>query len=195
MADTLSVLKYYLYYKYKKRFSDRSALERWQVEKIRKHLEYVGDHSRLYKGMKKLSSYPVIDKKFMMEHFDELNTVGIGREEALEFAVLAERQRNFSPKLKGVTVGLSSGTSGKQGIFLVSDDEKNRWAGYILARFLPGSLFETYSIAFFMRADSNLYQAVKSKNIQFHFFDIYKDMEEHRKRLEEIRPRILAGQP
>ena len=25
MADTLSVLKYYLYYKYKKRFSDRSA--------------------------------------------------------------------------------------------------------------------------------------------------------------------------
>ncbi len=101
MADRLSVLKYYLYYKYKKRFSDRSALERWQVEKIRKHLEYVGDHSRLYKGMKKLSSYPVIDKKFMMEHFDELNTVGIGREEALEFAVLAERQRNFSPKLKG----------------------------------------------------------------------------------------------
>ena len=111
MADRLSGLKYYLYYKYKKRFSDRSALERWQVEKIRKHLEYVGDHSRLYKGMKKLSSYPVIDKKFMMEHFDELNTVGIGREEALEFAVLAERQRNFSPKLKGVTVGLSSGTA------------------------------------------------------------------------------------
>ena len=84
MADTLSVLKYYLYYKYKKRFSDRSALERWQVQKIRKHLEYVGEHSRLYKGMKKLSSYPVIDKKFMMEHFDELNTVGIGREEALD---------------------------------------------------------------------------------------------------------------
>ena len=109
----------------------------------------MGEHSRLYKGMKKLSSYPVIDKKFMMEHFDELNTVGIGREEALEFAVLAERQRNFSPKLKGVTVGLSSGTSGKQGIFLVSDDEKNRWAGYILARFLPGSLFETYSHSIF----------------------------------------------
>ena len=52
MADTLSVLKYYLYYKYKKRFSDRSALERWQVQKIMKHLEYVGEHSRLYKGMK-----------------------------------------------------------------------------------------------------------------------------------------------
>ena len=46
MADTLSVLKYYLYYKYKKRFSDRSALERWQVQKIRKHLEYVGEHFR-----------------------------------------------------------------------------------------------------------------------------------------------------
>ncbi|MFR2693157.1 MAG: hypothetical protein ACLTBV_21985 [Enterocloster bolteae] len=73
----------------------------------------------------------------MMEHFDELNTVGIGREEALEFAVLAERQRNFSPK-QGLTVGLSSGTSGKQGIFLVSDDEKP--LGRII--FLQGSCRE-----------------------------------------------------
>lgn len=195
MNDKLSVLTYYFYYKYKKQFSDRNALRQWQEQKIRKHLGYVVEHSGIYKGRETLPSCPVIDKTFMMEHFDELNTVGIGREEAMEFAERAERQRDFSPKLKGVTVGLSSGTSGKRGIFLVSDDEKNRWAGYILAKFLPGSILGKYSIAFFMRADSNLYQAVKSKNIQFHFFDIYKDMEEHRKRLEEIRPRILAGQP
>ena len=105
-----------------------------------------------------MRDYPIVDKEFMMEHFQEINTVGIGREEAEEFAVRAERERNFLPKLRGVTVGLSSGTSGKRGIFLVSDEERVRWAGYILAKFLPVRIWEKCSIGFFMRADSNLYQ-------------------------------------
>ena len=195
MSDKLEVLKYYLYYKYRRPFVSRKQLENWQNRRLSDHIAYVSGHSAIYRGKERMEEFPVIDKTFMMEHFNELNTVGIDRDQAMEFAVWAERERNFTPKLKGTTVGLSSGTSGRRGIFLVSDDEKNRWAGYILARFLPGGIFKTYSIAFFMRADSNLYQAVSSKNIQFHFFDIYKDMEEHRERLESIRPRILAGQP
>lgn len=195
MTDQLAVLKYYLYYKYRRPFKDREELEKWQRRKIKKHMKYVSAHSRVYQGTEELTTCPVIDKTFMMEHFNELNTAGINRNEAMEFAVRAEKERDFVPKLKGKTVGLSSGTSGKRGIFLVSDQEKTRWAGYMLAKFLPGSILETYSIAFFMRADSNLYEAVNSKNIQFHFFDIYKDMKEHRGRLEAIRPRILAGQP
>lgn len=195
MSDKLEVLKYYLYYKYRRRFTSRKQLERWQSRRLLAHLDYVAEHSPVYRGKKRLEEFPVIDKTFMMEQFNELNTVGIDRDQAMEFAVTAERERNFTPKMKGTTVGLSSGTSGRRGIFLVSDSEKSRWAGYILAKFLPGSILGTYSIAFFMRADSNLYEAVSSKNIRFHFFDIYKDMEEHTKRLEEIRPRILAGQP
>lgn len=195
MADRLKVLLYYLYYKYRRPFSDRQALEKWQEKKLKKHLKYVAEHSELYRGKREPEDYPVIDKAFMMEHFDALNTVGIGREEAETFAVRAERERDFAPKLKGVTVGLSSGTSGRRGIFLVSDGEKNRWAGYILARFLPGSILDSLDIAFFMRADSNLYQAVSSRNIRFHFFDIYRDMEKHKERLEKTKPAILAGQP
>ena len=195
MVDRLKVLKYYLYYKYRRPFSDRQALERWQKKKLKKHMEYVAEHSELYRGMRSLEEYPVADKSFMMEHFDALNTVGIKREDAEAFAVRAERDRNFVPKLQGVTVGLSSGTSGRRGIFLVSDEEKVRWAGYILAKFLPGSILGSYDIAFFMRADSNLYQAVSSKNIRFHFFDIYRDMDEHKKRLEAQKPDILVGQP
>ena len=195
MVDRLKVLKYYLYYKYRRPFPDRQALERWQKKKLKKHLEYVAEHSKIYRGMKRPEDYPVIDKSFMMEHFDALNTVGIKREDAETFAVQAERDRDFVPKLQGVTVGLSSGTSGRRGIFLVSDEEKNRWAGYILAKFLPGSILDSYDIAFFMRADSNLYQAVSSKNIRFHFYDIYRDMEEHRMRLEAQKPDILVGQP
>ena len=199
MLEQLEVLKYYLYYKYilpkSHCFQSRKALRRRQGRRLRKHLRYVAGHSPLYRGMQKFSSYPVIDKAFMMEHFDRLNTVGIRREEAEAFAVRAERERDFAPKLRGVTVGLSSGTSGHRGIFLVSDREKVRWAGYVLAKFLPGSILDFIDIAFFMRADSNLYQAVNSRRIWFHFFDIYRDMEEHVRRLEALQPGILAGQP
>ena len=138
MADRLKVLLYYLYYKYRRPFSDRQTLEKWQKKKLRKHLKYVAEYSELYRGKREPEEYPVIDKAFMMEHFDALTTVGIRREEAEAFAFRAERERDFAPELRGVTVGLSSGTSGRRGIFLVFDGEKNRWAGYILARFLPG---------------------------------------------------------
>lgn len=195
MVEQLAVLKYYLYYKYRKPFFNRSDLKRWQKRKLKKHLAYVSKHSRIYQNMNTLKFYPIIDKTFMMKHFNRLNTVGIDRDKAMKFAVRAERERDFTPKLKKITVGLSSGTSGRRGIFLVSNQEKNRWAGYILAKFLPGSILETYSIAFFMRANSNLYEAVQSKNIHFHFFDIYHDIKEHKQRLKEIQPRILVGQP
>lgn len=195
MAKSLQVLKYYLYYKYKKPFADRAHLERWQRQKLKSHLRYVGCHAPVYRGRFNLFDYPVIDKAFMMTHFSRLNTQGIKREEAEEFAVAAERNRDFTPKLNGVTVGLSSGTSGSRGIFLVSDEEKSKWAGYVLAKFLPGSILGTYAIAFFMRADSNLYQAVKAKNIQFHFFDILKPVADHQERLQTVSPQILAGQP
>lgn len=195
MSEQINVLKYYLYYKYFLRMSSRKGLESRQKRRIKKHLQYVAQYSQIYKGKHQLKDYPISDKEFMMRHFQELNTVGIRREEAEQFAVKAERERDFVPKLHGVTVGLSSGTSGRRGIFLVSDEERVRWAGYILAKFLPGPIWEKCSIGFFMRADSNLYQSVGSKQIQFHFFDIYEDMSKHRERLEKINPRVLAGQP
>lgn len=195
MYEQLCIFRHYLYYKYWLRFRSRAELERWQKRKLDKHLRFVERNSTICQGKRRLEDFPEIDKNFMMRNFKELNTVGIGRREAEDFAVRAERERDFVPRLRGVTVGLSSGTSGKRGIFLVSEAERMRWAGYILAKFLPGSIWKSYSIAFFMRADSNLYQSVGSKRIRFYFFDIYRDMEEHRKRLGEIRPLILVGQP
>ena len=195
MPEQIEILRHYLYYKYFLRLKSRKRLKRRQERKIKKHLDFVAGHSQIYQGMRKLEDYPVADKEFMMGHFHELNTVGIGRAEAERFAVKAEQERDFAPKLRGITVGLSSGTSGRRGIFLVSDKERVRWAGYILAKFLPGRIWDPCSIGFFMRADSNLYQSVGSKRIRFHFFDIYEDFESHRGRLEEINPQVLVGQP
>ncbi len=195
MARVFDVLKYYLYYKYRPREKSREAVRRRQERRLRRHLAYVAGHSPVYRGLKRLEDYPKTDKAFMTEQFDRLNTAGIGREEAERFAVQAERDREFSPKLRGVTVGLSSGTSGQRGIFLVSEKEAARWAGYVLAKFLPGSILGRHSIAFFMRADSNLYQAVNTGRIQMCFFDLSKDMRVHMEKLQALAPEILVGQP
>ena len=52
----------------------------------------------------------------MMTHFNELNTQGVDRDEALDLAIESEKTRNFT-ELKGeIAVGLSSGTSGRSGL-------------------------------------------------------------------------------
>lgn len=60
---------------------------------------------------------------------------------------------------------------------------------------LPKNLLKQYKIAFFMRADSNLYESISSKNIVFEFFDIFKPMKENIERLKNFNANILIGQP
>jgi putative adenylate-forming enzyme len=131
----------------------------------------------------------------MMNHFDDLNTVGIKKESALDLAFEAERSRDFSPKIGNISIGLSSGTSGNRGVFLVSDKESAMWAGTVLAKLLPGNLFEKHKIAFFLRANSNLYSTTENGRISFTFFDLLDDIALHIDRLTELQPTIIIAPP
>ncbi len=136
-----------------------------------------------------------MNKEIMMENFDKINTVDITKEEAFSFAIENEKTRQFSSKFKNITVGLSTGTSGNRGIFLVSNREKAMWTGSILAKMLPLHHILFHKIAFFMRADSPLYQSVKSPVMKFHFFDLMLDMEDNLKKLQEFAPTLLIAPP
>ncbi len=196
MGKKWNVLRYYLVFKYR-RFTSAKKLEAYHRRKLARQTAYVTRRSPFYGAYegKEFTEFPVIDKKIMMDHFNAINTVGIDREEALAFAVESERTRSFNPRLHNITVGLSSGTSYSRGIFLVENREQDKWAGYVLARFLPGSILSICKIAFFMRANSNLYEAVGSKKIQFEFFDIYEDMKGNLERLQSFRADIIVAQP
>lgn len=192
----LNVLKNYITFKYRK-FKTREQLSDFQQKRIAKKLSYVSEYADFYKEYKgkSLEEFPIIDKKIMMDNFNQINTVGIDRDEALEFAIGSERSREFSDKLNNITVGLSSGTSHSRGIFLVENTEKDKWAGYVLARFLPKGILSKCKIAFFMRANSNLYESVGSKNIQFEFFDIYADINQNLTKLQNHQSDIIVAQP
>lgn len=184
-------------------FASREALERWQDRHVRRLLRYVLPRSPFYRqhfeglALEDWRSFPCIDKAVMMENFSELNTLGVDRDQAMEIALEAERSRDFSPTLGDVTIGLSSGTSGNRGLFIASPRERDHWAGTILAKTLPVSLLAPgqQRIAFFLRANSKLYETVGSKKIRFEFFDLLDDLAAHVARLNELQPTVLVAPP
>ena len=127
---------------------------------IDKHVRNIIGHSSFYEKRQKpyghWSKFPVINKSIFMKNFNEINTQGIDLDEAYHIAFEAERTRDFSPMIGDITVGLSSGTSGNRGIFLVSIQERAQWVAYILLHLL-GFSFRRRKVAFFLRANSNLY--------------------------------------
>ena len=196
-----SILWHYLQTKYFRRFRSREELLAWQDKQVRRFLGEVLTkspfYSKRYAGLdiSDREKLPIIDKSEMMANFDELNTVGIKKSAAFAIAEKAERSRNFSPTLNGVTVGLSSGTSGNRGLFLVSRKERYAWAGTILAKGLPKPIFTKQAIAFFLRANSNLYETVNSKRIQFKFFDLFQPLDHQIADLNCYAPDILVAPP
>lgn len=197
----LTILAHYLRRRHGYRFESREALERWQERRVRHHVGWIRSRSPFYRERwgelsdAQWRDFPCIDKAAMMGGFDALNTVGLGKEEGFRIALEAERSREFSPTWKGITIGLSSGTSGHRGLFLASPEERTAWAGAILAKVLPGSILDKQRIAFFLRANSNLYTTVGSKRMRFEFFDLLEPLNSHLSRLDDLQPTILIAPP
>jgi len=143
---------------------------------------------------KNLQQYPILNKSEFMSNFDQINTVGITLSEAMEVAEKAERLRDFSPTINGITIGLSSGTSGNRGIFMASKKERANWVACVLDRVIGFSL-KKRSVAFFLRANSNLYSSITSKLLRFSFFDILGQIEGYIEKLNALQPTILVAQP
>ncbi|MEQ8811506.1 MAG: adenylate synthase [Imperialibacter sp.] len=79
-------------------------------------------------------------------------------------------------------------------MFLASQTERAIWVAAILDRVIGFSLRKR-KVAFFLRANSTLYESVNSSLLQFKFFDIKSDIEEHCQTVVATSPHILVGQP
>jgi phenylacetate-CoA ligase len=136
-----------------------------------------------------------VNKQLMMDNFGRFNTRGVGKDEAMSVALQAETTRDFSPTVRGLTVGLSSGTSGHRGIFLANSTEQAAWAGTILARTLHKLRPRRLRVAFFLRSNSNLYEKVGGLLVQFRFFDLMLPADEAVDALNQYHPHIIVGPP
>jgi putative adenylate-forming enzyme len=186
------------------RFASRAALMAWQAEQVQQFLRGPLRQAPFYQrlGAEQLEQLPVVDKAAMLADFAAFNTVGIDLVAAQAVAERAERERDFAPMLSGgLTVGMSSGTSGRRAVFLVSARERSVWAGTILARTLQGALLRRMlqpfaapvRVAFFLRANSNLYTSVGSRRLRFEFFDLAGAMPPLLTRLAASQPDVLIA--
>jgi phenylacetate-CoA ligase len=167
---------------------------------------YAYHHSPFYRAhwagaaLEEWHTLPTIDKCTMMTHFAHFNTYGIAYETARQVADQAEQSRHFHPILRTrtgqtLTAGLSSGTSGDRGLFLVTEREIAAWAGVMLARVLHGLPWRGCRVAFFLRAFSNLYAGVNSPLLQLRYFALQQPVDEAVRALNSYQPQLLVGPP
>jgi putative adenylate-forming enzyme len=155
MTDKLIIARYFIETRWLNRLKSRRAITRLQNRQLKKHFKFLHTHSPYYAklplitSIEELKRLPLMDKASMMESFNEMNTKGLDRDTALHIAIESERTRDFLPTYNGVSVGLSSGTSGHRGLFAISDHERYAWAGAVLAKFLPPGKLSGHRIAFF----------------------------------------------
>ena len=185
-------LKTFIQTRWLHNFKSREAVENYQKKQLTNYMDFLKRESPYFKNGVP-SDFDHMDKAFMMEHFNELNTQGVDRDEALALAIESEKTRDFT-ELKGdVAVGLSSGTSGHRGLFITTEKERSMWAAAILAKMLPKGHLFGHRIAFFLRADNELYQTINTALIRLEYFDIFKDSQEHIGRLNDYQPTILVA--
>lgn len=176
-------------------FADRAQLEKYQSLRFEKFKRRVLSKSPYFQQFltQPFETWPIMNKNIMMEHFNYMNTQGLDKAELLECALRSESSRDFSPRFGKFSVGLSSGTSGKRGLFVVQPKEQAIWAGGMLSKMLPKGLFAGEKVALFLRSNNNLYNSVNSRFLSLDFFDLLTNFEQHLPRLEKYNPSIIVA--
>jgi len=204
LVDAFAFLQAFALARWGYRFSDRAHFERWQQRKLANFLHNDIAAVPFFACFKELNmeSLPIMSKSEMRRSFAALNRYGIDLDTAQEVGLRAERERDFKPMLPGsITVGLSSGTSGQRGVFLVSNRERSVWAGTVMARALSKAALrhlinpfaEPLRVAFFLRANSNLYTTLKGVRLNFQFGDLLQPFTELIDGLNALQPHLLIA--
>ena len=176
-------------------FTNREALEDYQQRQLKRFTRRVLAKSPWFSRYQDMpmASWPLMDKSLMMAHFDQMNTQGLRSQQLLDIALQSEKDRDFSRQMGKFSVGLSSGTSGKRGLFVVSPEEQQLWAGGMLAKMLPDGLFAGERVALFLRANNNLYQSVNNRWLSLAYYDLFQPFSSHLQSLEKQAPTMIVA--
>ena len=177
------------------RISDATILQSLQGRWLARLRRNVTTRSVYYRALahQPFHSWPVLSKAVWMERFNDINTVGAKLDQVMELALQSEQTRNFATTWRGFTVGLSTGTSGHRGLFLISQREKAMWAGTLLAKLLDRGILGTERIALVLRAGSTLYDRISALRLKFRFVDQAQPWEKITAALKHFDPTVLVA--
>ncbi len=136
-----------------------------------------------------LSAWPIMDKATLMSRYADYNRLGLTADEAW-----AHLNAGTAPE--GYTVGASTGTSGNRGLYVVSEAERCRWLGVMLAWALPDVFSSRHRVAVVLPINTRLYDtANESGRLALQFFDLSKGIEAQFGPLSAFRPTVIVAPP
>ena len=158
------------------------ALTRWLARDLPRVAAYAGPPERL-------QDLPVTDKAMLMAGFHRYNRPGITAEAAWQALATGAMPR-------GLTIGCSTGTSGNRGLFVVSEAERFRWLGSILAKTMADLLARPQRVAVVLPRDTRLYHSARHlPRLSLRFFDVTEGPGRWRAELEAYAPSVLLAPP
>ncbi len=168
----------------------RDAFERWQHRRLAHWLAHDLPRAPFYgTAPQSLTDLPIVDKALVMAQFERFNIHGITADEAWA-AIKANKP------VGRLTVGASTGTSGNRGLFVISDAERFRWLGTILAKTVSDLLWQCQRIAIILPQNTGLYDSARrTGRIDLRFFDLTLGPDAWRADIEAFRPTVLVAPP
>lgn len=173
---------------------ERQSAHRGKLwRELQLHLSRTPAHAEWAGGP--LESFPVRDVDAMRDDPTRWNSLGIDATHAMEAAMEAEH--GGSGVVCGdVVAGLSTGTSGRRGLFLASARERAEYVGQSVASLLPWHAPLTGArIALVLRADSDLYRDVGRGRFSFLHLPLGMDPEDMMRRIRAFAPTELIAPP
>lgn len=158
------------------------ALQRW----IDKDLPQVAAY---HHAPRTLYALPITDKARLMADFASYNRPGITADQVTQALQTDCRVGDY-------TVGASTGTSGNRGYFVVSEVERYRWLGALLAKALADLLWQPQRVAILLPQDTRLYDSARSiPRLALRFFPLALGADHWRPALEAFDPTVIVAPP
>lgn len=147
----------------------RADIEAWQGRQLARLLGGVLPRLNFYRDIKAtgLEGLPVIDKRTLMSRFQDFNVPGLTADEGWAALTNGGRWGEFH-------VGASTGTSGNRGLYVISEEERWRWLGTMIAKTMPR--LRRARVALILPVDTSLYAAARGGLLKLKFFDLKRGL-------------------
>lgn len=187
------------------RFYSKKQIKAMQLRTIRKNFALAQVKAPYYTqmGFKEgiqtwddFSALPMMDKKTLMDHFDEINTLGLKRTEVEAFALDKELRKDYTGYFHDqVVVGLSSGTSGNKGLYLTDKALTKKLPFVFLARSGLSLKYLPFRILFCLRVFSQGFSDINSPLVHLDYLSTMTPMDKVIDTINHKKINILMAPP
>jgi putative adenylate-forming enzyme len=175
-----------------RRLHSRAVIARYQQRQLARLMADAARDLPFYQTFaeRPFTDWPVIDKAALLAEFARINRAGLSAEQVRQ--ALGRGEERLGDHL----IGMSTGTSGNRGYYVITQAERFVWLGTILAKALPDALWRRHKVALALPALSDLYRSASlGSRIELRFFDLARGPEAWINELRAFAPDTIVAPP